>query len=138
MRTRKRDDGIRVYCCGSGRVRGCHGNHIKESILAAQIYSTLQTYFMFPDSKDLLMMELGMIRETKEEANLMIRSIGDGITKLARETILGVDWLQKYVESISIEFTHTRRGRKEFSTPVVAKYSLLQPKVQPVVLRTVK
>ena len=195
MRTRKRGDGIRVYCCGSGRVRGCHGNHIKESIIDEQTYSTLQKYFMNPDSKELLMMELGMIRETKEktnkelqalkaryknaqerlnnfnshlpkgfsealealskeieakkeeleykttdieieeEADLMIRSIGDGIAKLDRDTILGIDWLQKYVESITIEFKHTRRGRKEFSTPIVAKYNLLQPKVHSV-LRT--
>jgi hypothetical protein len=73
--------------------------------------------------------------EIEEEADLMIRSIGDGIAKLDRDTILGIDWLQKYVESITIEFKHTRRGRKEFSTPIVAKYSLLQSRVRSV-LRT--
>ena len=46
------------YCCGSGRVRGCHGNHMKKSIIDEQTYSTLQKYFMSPDSKELLMMEL--------------------------------------------------------------------------------
>jgi chaperonin cofactor prefoldin len=75
--------------------------------------------------------------EIEEEADLMIRSIGDGIAKLDRDTILGIDWLQKYVESITIEFKHTRRGRKEFSTPIVAKYNLLQSKVRSV-LRTVR
>jgi len=185
MRTRKRKDGIRVWCCPSGVQRGCRTNEIKESLLDDATYQMFSKFFLSPNSKEMLMQELGLIREGSErtnkeleklkkryseaqgrltnfnshlpdgflkalealsveieekraelqhqtsdvsldeEAELLVRSIGEGITVPDRDEVLKREWLEKYVKQISVEYHHIQRGKKCFNVPKAAKYTFI-------------